>query len=156
MVIVLDTMQATAESERVMPLVGFSRASFVLSGERMAVLERHGVAVSNAVRELGASLRVRVTRRSGRDLHCIESARRMTNFSSTIACEMVAVVVDGVVIGDPAEFVRDSRLYEFESMEYVSPVEAGFLYGLAASANGALVFWTRGRGPHVSADRNRR
>jgi len=153
MAIALDTIQATVRSERPAPPVGFSRTSYVLSGERMAVLEQHSVPVHNAVRQLG-SLRVRIVRQSGRDLHCIESTRRMMSSSSSGGCENVAVVVDGVVIGDPMAFIRDTRLYDYESMEYMPPVEAGLLYGLEASANGALVLWTRGRGPHVSTDRN--
>ncbi|HUF68342.1 MAG TPA: carboxypeptidase-like regulatory domain-containing protein [Longimicrobiales bacterium] len=110
----LDTIQATARSERPAPPVGFSRTSYVLSGEMMAVLEQHSVPIHNAVRQLG-SLRVRIIRQSGRDLHCIESTRRMASSmrsSSSRQCENVAVVVDGVVIGDPMVFTRDTRLYD--------------------------------------------
>jgi hypothetical protein len=32
--------------------------------------------------------------------------------------------------------------------------EAGTLFGMEAGANGALVLWTRGRGPHRSPQRN--
>jgi hypothetical protein len=46
-------------------------------------------------------------------------------------------------------------MQNIESFEYLSPVEAGQQYGLDASANGALVIWTRGRGPHKSPDRNK-
>jgi len=129
-VVVLDTVVAQSDIQTSDVPVGFGRTSHVLAGEAMAVLERHGVSVYSAVKELGGSLRVRPIRKGGRNLNCIESTRRIMSMSSANVCEMVAVVVDGILIGDPIFFVRDVRLNDYESIEYVAPVEAGYLYGL--------------------------
>jgi len=48
------------------------------------------------------------------------------------------------------------RIEMFESIEFFTPAEAGNRFGMTASATGALVLWTRGRGPHVSESRNKR
>jgi hypothetical protein len=69
-------------------------------------------------------------------------------------CEPVVLVIDGVVTGDPHEPLRSFRLSDMESVELLQPTDAGLQYGLDASANGALVIWTRGRGPHRSEARN--
>jgi hypothetical protein len=153
-VIPLDTLRAEGRRAREDPPVGFGKASHVLAGERMAVLERHGVSIYSAVRELGGSLRQRRVRRGGRDLQCIESTRRIMSMRGSNACEMVVLVIDGIVIGNPLDFLYDLQVRDYESIEYVAPVEAGNLYGRDASAFGALVFWTRGYGPHTSGSRN--
>jgi hypothetical protein len=58
---------------------------------------------------------------------------------------MVAIIVDGVDTGlsgaEAMEFVHDLHLQGWESVKYLSPVDAGFRYGLRASARGALVPW---------------
>jgi hypothetical protein len=42
----------------------------------------------------------------------------------------------------------------FASIEYIPPADAALLYGMNA-ASGALVLWSRGHGPHATAERNR-
>lgn len=70
---------------------------------------------------------------------------------------MVAIVVDGVNTGlrDRAAmlYLRSLDLLQFESIQYLSPMEAGFRYGLDAGERGALVLWTRGFGPFASEAR---
>jgi hypothetical protein len=51
--------------------------------------------------------------------------------------------------------IRTPGLADYESIEYLTPVEAGHRYGMQASAKGAIVIWTRGRGPNASVARNR-
>jgi hypothetical protein len=91
-----------------------------------------------------------------RGLTCVELTRRLPSFregSSGRECDMVALVLDGVTIPDALRSYQDLHLREIESIEYVPAAEAGLLYGMEASARGALVVWTRGRGPHRSEDR---
>jgi len=158
----LDTLEVEVERSDVtrQGVVGFSRRSYLLSGERMAVLERTGVSFISAVRELGASLRFRSVTVGERSLTCIESTRRVPSFrerGTSRECNMVAIIIDGVNTGLDREaamrFVHSLHVYEFESMEYLSSVDAGTRYGLLASDQGALVLGTRGRGPYKSEAR---
>ena len=68
-------------------------------------------------------------------------------------CNPVTLILDGVSVGDPFLGLRSFALADVESIEYYTPVEAGYRFGLDASANGALVIWTRGRDPHRSQGR---
>jgi hypothetical protein len=116
----------------------------------MATLERVGLSFTGAVRELGAGLRFRSFSAGGRAYTCITSTRADPRYG----CQMVAIIVDGVNTGlsgkEAMEYVEHLHLHDFESVEYLTPVDAGFRYGLAAGSSGALVLWTRGRGPHKS------
>jgi hypothetical protein len=79
-----------------------------------------------------------------------------SNRGGNAACDCVALVIDGIAIGDSESTVRTLDLAMFESVEFFTPVEAGTRFGMQASATGALVLWSRGRGPHVSDERNKR
>jgi hypothetical protein len=81
----------------------------------------------------------------------IQSGARRPN------CEQLTFVVDGVVLDAESvkPILRSANVQDYESVEYLTPVEAGYRYGLGASS-GAIVMWSRGRGPHVSDARNRR
>jgi hypothetical protein len=157
--IALDTITARGQATRQSATidVGFRRASHLIAGARLAMLERTGTTVDAAVRQLGAGLRVREyhTIDMIRVLTCVELTRRLPSFrgGSSSGCDMVALVLDGMTIPDPFNAYQDLRLRDIESIEYVPAAEAGLLYGMEASARGALVVWTRGRGPHRSEDR---
>ncbi len=168
----LDPVRAEARAQRggAAP-AGMQRPSHILAGERMAMLERQGGRLISAVRDIG-SLRVREwTERDGRARTCVESIRaipmglqpsqggqdRRFGGGSDSNCQWVAIVVDGIVLdGDKERTFRNLYLADYESLEYLPPAEAGQLYGMEASAAGALVLWSRGRGPHISEARNRR
>jgi hypothetical protein len=153
--IAMDTLEVEASRSGIRPpgVVGFSRPSHLISGERMATLEKSGASFLSAARSLGAGLRFRSVKVGERSYTCIESSRR----ASGRGCNMVAIIVDGVdtgLSGDAAlRYVHYLNVYDLESMEYYTPVDAGFRYGMRASARGALVLWTRGRGPHQSKAR---
>jgi hypothetical protein len=132
-----------------------------VAGERLAELEQVGASMDAAVRQLGAGLRVRhlLFRDMVRGKTCVEMTRRLPSFrlearrGGADQCDMVAIVLDGVTIPDPLEFFQHQSLRDYESIEYVPGPEAGTLYGMEAGASGALVLWTRGRGPHRSPQR---
>jgi hypothetical protein len=97
----------------------------------------------------------------GRRVTCVESVRRATTFGEQSPgardCPRhVVVVLDGMVVPGPEDLLRTIQLEHLESMTYLPPTEAGFRYGTAPSIFGALVLWSRGRGPFVSEERNRR
>lgn len=168
-VIELDGIRADATGRRAAAerAAGFRREAHVAAGARMADLERHGVTPVNAIRELGPLRVFTFMTPQGRTRTCIESIRRMDVLSDRQRrpygagrgeediCQWVIVVIDDVVISDPETMLRSLKLQDFESVEYVAPVDAGFRYGPDASSLGAVVLWSRGLGPHVSADRNR-
>jgi hypothetical protein len=153
------TAEGRARTEAAHVAAGFRRSSHLVTGEQLAKLEQVGATMNAAVRTLSAGLRVRDLRRREwtRDLTCIELTRQLPTFRDDDVppeCDMVAIVLDGVTIPDPLNFYQHLSLREYESIEFVPAPEAGPLYGMEASAKGALVLWTRGRGPHRSAQRN--
>jgi hypothetical protein len=148
---------ATAEAKTEKP-VGFSRSSMVVAGSKMAMLEEAGVPFKSAVRETG-SIAVKELNTPRGLVICIEATRRMATFNGPRGgCAYPLLVMDGVVLDPDAaqNTIRGLQVAELESIEFLPPVEAGQRYGLAASANGALVMWSRGRGPYRDSARNRK
>ena len=153
----VDPVVATARSRTDQP-VGFKRSSHVLAGDRMATLERHGASIVSAIKDVGIGVRVReYLNANGTPVLCIESTRRIASLRArSSGCDFIAVVIDGILIEGPEKTLRGIFLRDLESIEYLTPVEAGYEYGMEASAKGAIVIWTRGRGPHLDPARNRR
>jgi hypothetical protein len=146
----LDPVEAQARRD-VAP-VGMARPSHLIAGSRLARLEQHGARMTTALREI-PGLRVRETSRGGRPQLCVETPRRVMSMRAT-GCDWVAVIIDDVPLGNPAE-VANLQLSDIESLQYLTPVEAGHRYGLDAGASGAIVVWTRGRGPFRDPARNK-
>lgn len=159
--------EVEAEARRIRPDTATGvgqRSSHLLAGERLARLALLGISGQGLVRELGGGLRVR-SRGQG---YCVESTRRTMSLSlNRPSCEWVAVIIDGVLVGDPsactgstrstcfiAQFFRNLRAHEWESIEYLPPLQAGQRYGMIASGAGAIAVWTRGLGPYRSAARD--
>jgi hypothetical protein len=69
----------------------------------------------------------------------------------------VAIVINGVNTGMDGEsallFFQSLQVPDWESIEYVAPIDAGVQYGMLAGERGALVLWSRGMGPHASEAR---
>ncbi len=137
--------------------VGFTRSSMVLAAGRMAMLERQGATLMTAIRELsGVRIREFMTA-GGQKVTCVEALLRFRSITGDERyCEPVVFVVDGVQIGSSDYLLRNMNLTDYESVEFLPPAEAGQRYGLEASSHGAVVLWTRGRGPHVDPERNGR
>jgi hypothetical protein len=93
---------------------------------------------------------------------CLTTSRRMGTLRASPAgsndapwCEPIPVYVDDVPVGDAVDFLRSLNVADYESIQLLHPTDAHIRYGLAAgAAGGALVLWTRGRGPYVSQERN--
>ena len=162
----LTPVEATGrrESSARGAVVGFSRASHVFAGSRLARMEQQAARPITLVREING-LRVREFKTStGQPIICVESTRRITNMRTAgSGCEWPVIIIDGVRVADQscdfrscqADIVfRELQLRDMESFEYLTPVEAGQQYGMSAGAAGALVIWTRGRGPHKAAARD--
>lgn len=123
-----------------------ARPSRTLAGDRIARMRASGLLLEDAIREMPG---VRVTTPRGQ--LCVESTRGNNTLQrSSGDCRMIAVVVDGFPAYDAPELLRNATLDNFESVELVSGPEAGFRYGMQASQRGALILWTRGRGPHAA------
>lgn len=150
----IERVEATADLPPPDDAVGFNRKMFVKAGADMATLERNSISVLDAIRGFGAGLRIHFT--GANRSPCIESSRGLRSMAPAgrPACVMVIILVDEIAINDPAGFLRSARIEQFESMQYLPPVEAGQRFGLEASARGAILFWSRGRGPHKSPERN--
>jgi hypothetical protein len=150
----MNTLVVTGPGSTRDPNVGFARRSQMLTGARIAELRARAFSLESAIRQL-SGLRVRSL---GRGMLCVESTRALMSFGNLSqpggptrpavnSCKMVVVVVNDIPETD-SDWLTSATLDVFESVEYYSPAEAGFRYGLEASARGALVLWTRGRGPH--------
>jgi hypothetical protein len=132
---------------------------YILAGERLANLERHGIPFPSALRQLDAGLRVIETiGPSGQPQLCVRATRNLPSFSGRRegTCDWPALIIDGVAVGIDQTIVRSLDLRSYESIEFLSSIEAQQRYGLMGGATGALVLWTRGRGPHVDEGRNKR
>jgi hypothetical protein len=68
-------------------------------------------------------------------------------------CDMILVVVDGNEVPGGGDMLLGMTGTDLESVEYLPPIEAGARYGIQAAIQGALVLWTRGRGPHARRER---
>jgi hypothetical protein len=129
------------------------RPEFLLAGARMAELELVNAAPTTIYRELAPGLHIRG---EGRTL-CVESRRGPNSMrgGGGRACEPVAVIVDGMPVSDGTLILRGLKPGAWESIEYLSAIQASLRYGLyGSSSGGAIVLWTRGLGPHRSAARN--
>jgi hypothetical protein len=91
---------------------------------------------------------------------CIQSSRpaiipivRGSDNPEVSQCQMVEVFLDGMAVGLAPELLQALPLMDLESVEFFHPFQAG-QWGYEASIYGALVLWTRGRGPHADAARN--
>jgi hypothetical protein len=150
--VVLDTLHAEA---RAADRLRGPDLTHVVYGAHMARLEQANVSGPGVVRQLGAGLRVKET---GARSVCVESIRRYMSMRDMLrgsrGCEMVVVVLDGVVVGNGSHILGGMQIGHYESIEYVPPVQAGQRFGMEASAKGAIVLWTRGFGPHRSAARD--
>jgi len=60
-------------------------------------------------------------------------------------CDAIAVFLDGMSVGNPVAFLRNLRLDDFESIEYVSSALAGPRYGLEAGQGGVLLLTSKKR-----------
>jgi hypothetical protein len=130
---------------------------YVLAGERLANLERHGIPFPSALRQLDAGLRViEWVGPSGQPYLCVRATRDLPSFSGRRDpgdCDWPALIIDGVVVGINQTVVRSLDVRLFESIEFLTGTEAHQRYGLMGGAAGALVLWTRGRGPYISVNR---
>jgi len=157
----LDTVAARAGRSRdpdPAP-VGFSRSTHVVAGARLAALEASGVSMRNVLRQLPNVRVIEYMTPGGTLVVCVQSTRRMGSIQprGDPCAESMTVVIDGVVldIESVRPILRSANIQDYESVEYLTPVEAAHRYGLGASS-GIIVLWSRGRGPHASEARNRR
>ncbi len=73
---------------------------------------------------------------------CIEAVQRVRR---TVNCDMVLVVLDGMIIEDPSLVLHGMVPDHVESMEFLKPTEGGVRYG-TLGGQGVLLINTRGSG----------
>jgi hypothetical protein len=151
----LDAIEvATTSAPRAGAYAGFPVAApgSRLTGAALARLERQSASVPAVVGQLGG-IRTRTFRLpGGTEVLCVESSRSTGLRGS--GCTNAILVIDGIVTGQASgESLRSFRLNDFESVEFLIGTHAAH-FGSNAVTNGALILWTRGRGPHRSPERN--
>ena len=135
------------------------------SGANLAAAESRGDRVIGLVRTLPALHVMQgmfTTRYGVTNGVCLTTARRMGTLRDAGLgtpnapwCDPIPVFVDDVPVADGIAFLSSLNVTDFESIQLLHPTDAHIRYGLAAgAAGGALVLWTRGRGPFVSQSRN--
>jgi hypothetical protein len=139
-----------------------TQAPRVIAGLQLRRAEERAAGVSEVVRQF-PNLRIREGQFETSDGveygYCIESSRAMQRYAVVEQqtrlpwCESIAVVVDGVITIRGLEMLNELPLWEVESIEFLPPLGA-LRWGERAALNGALVIWTRGRGPHRDAERD--
>jgi len=143
---------------------GASVSTRVLGPQRIREAEERTAGIGDLMREL-PSLQIRQGQFETYDGieygYCVESSRALARMappeqqSRLPWCEMIAVVIDGIETTRGGEALHMVRLREIESIELVPPLGA-HRWGERASVNGALVIWTRGRGPFRDGGREDR
>lgn len=153
---------AGAAAARLAARVSPSRAA-VFFGAELAIAEARGAQVVDFVRNVPGLTVMEGTFTTKRGLargYCVTSTRRVQAFlaqgtASAPACEPLPVMIDGVPVGDPVDFLRLLDVRDYESIQVVGAIEAQMLLGLAGGgAGGAILLWTRGRGPFTTNARN--
>ncbi len=157
-VVELEGLVVTTRSavEQITRLTPFRKD--ILYGEAMAEEEERGARAFEVLRRASPGLRVReVNQERGPTWVCIESNRRVHRIINEPPCEQVEVIVDGMRDPEGALTLRSLPASEIESIEFLPAIQAQQLYGTGGNtANGAVVVYTRGRGPYASPLRNRR
>jgi hypothetical protein len=159
--IALGALEVEAEQRREVLSPRVSATSRrVIRGADLAEAQRRGAQVAGLIRERFPGLSVIELASAGVTTGiCVESNRRIMSLSPSqvSGCDMVPIVLDGVQIQDASTYLRHLRVDDFESIEFVAASDAQILYGMrAGAAGGALVIWTRGRGPWASERREPR
>ena len=136
-----------------------TQAPRVVAGTRLRSFQERTAPFLEVLRDF-PNLRIRQgrfeTSDGVEDGTCIESSRALMRYAipekvtNNPWCEMIAIVIDGVATLRATEMVELIRLREIESIEFLPPLGA-IQYGQRAAANGALVIWTLGKGPHASS-----
>jgi hypothetical protein len=148
----VEVRGAVVELQRITP---FRRD--IVYGQAMADAERRGATVVDVLRTSSPGLRVQTLYlASGQPVLCIRSNRAVATLGSGGAsCPSPEVVLDGTRISDGAEVLLRLPSSEVESVEFLPASQAQTLYGIGGNtANGAVVVWSRGRGPYASPLRN--
>jgi len=157
-VVALEGLVVTTRSavERITRLTPFRKD--VLYGEAMALEENRGSRAYEILGRISPGLSVReVTPENGIPWICVESNRRVFRVLDAPSCEQVEVILDGVRNPEGPLILRSLPASEIESIEFLPAIQAQQMYGtFGNTANGAVVIFTRGRGPYVSPLRNRR
>lgn len=130
----------------------------VIAGEDLAKAQRRGSRIADIIRSrFPVQVREATTNAGISTGICVESNRRIARLTPGPDCEMLPIILDGISIGKSPQFLRNIQVSDLESIEFVSSLDAAILYGMeAGAAGGALVLWTRGRGPYASERRNPR
>lgn len=158
----LDAIVVRASTAEARMARAATQAPRVIAGRRLRQAEERTAPVAEVIRQF-PSLRIQEGQFETSDGveygHCVESSRAMHRYAvieretNLPWCESIAVVVDGVITIRGLEMLHALPLLEVESIEFLPPLGA-LRWGQRAAVNGALVIWTRGRGPHQAPERD--
>ena len=170
--IALERIEAIGNSREIWDRRASPERMDMISGLELAREEARGAGIASVVATRFPSLKVsegRFVSRYGISRGvCMESNRRIMSLSAAAtgdgnavgrgdirSCNTIEVVVDDVRVSDPVGFLGTVNLTDFESISFMSAVNAGIRYGRnAGEYGGVLLLWTRGRGPYTSQARN--
>ncbi|CAN5720551.1 hypothetical protein BH23GEM6_BH23GEM6_13690 [soil metagenome] len=133
----------------------------VIAGDEMRLMELRGARISDVLKERATGVTIaegRFSTPEGDSPICIQWSRRNPTLTPSRSgqnpyCDMVVVYIDDVRISNPGDVLRGLQLTDFESVQLLSPLEAGVRFGLDA-ARGVLLLHSRGRGPFTDSARN--
>ncbi len=95
--------------------------------------------IARAARAPGFSISEGILR--GQEILCIET-RRNWRSGDPNSCNMVLVLIDDAVVTNPQFFLQNLNPRDVRRIQYITPVEAGVLYG-TRGASGVLLIYTR-------------
>ncbi len=159
--ITLDALVVRATTAETRSARAATQAPHVVAGADMRLADLRAASVTELLSQI-PSLRVQEGRFETSDGVeygvCVQSSRALQRFvvpeqETTLPwCEMLAIVIDGVATVRGAEMLNTMGVWQIESIEFLPPMSA-FRWGERAALNGALVIWSRGRGPYLDSKR---
>jgi len=136
----LEPLVVVARQWEEWPTQGRGTSVRRLPREVIEQFEGTGASLGDLVRARLPGLNVHSDAMSGYGV-CIESRRTSTLIQSN-RCRMVLVLVDRVPVNQPGTLLAGMPLHHIESVEFLSPGEAGVRYGSDAG-HGALLITSR-------------
>ncbi len=137
----LDPLVVEGRSREEWPRAGRGTSVRLIPREVIEQFEGTDTSLGDLVRARLPGLNVHDTPSMASQGTCIES-RRTASLIQANRCRMALVLVDRVPVSQPATLLAGMPLHHIESVEFLSPGEAGVRYGSDAG-NGVLLITSR-------------
>jgi hypothetical protein len=148
----LDPVVVDARRREEWPREGRGTSVRYISREVLEQFEGTGVSLADVLRARLPGLNIEQTAGMPSQAACVES-RRTASLLQSNPCRQARVLVDRIPVNEPASLLAGMPLHHIESVEYLSPGEAGVRYG--SEAGYGVILITSRRPDAVAGERIR-